>query len=152
IASVPCGAPDDAAQDVFAIGITGSYALGHQEGHGSCVVCYGAEGDVRRRVPPVVTAIAQLARRNVDFFADRLEQIDVVVPENFSVAAFEALQRSCYPLEPGARIDVLVGQRSELSRSVAVVLNRNQICEFDKALASIHVHPAPQRPMPATVA
>src|SRR5215469_2866249 len=65
IAAVPRGAPYDAAQDVFAVGVTGSYALGHQEGHGSCVVCYGAEGDIRRWRLPVVAALAQLARGGV---------------------------------------------------------------------------------------
>src|SRR5215472_11139921 len=152
IAPVPCGAPDDAAQDVLAIGVTWIYALGDQEGHGSCVVCYRAEGDVRHRVPSVVAAIAQLARRGVDFFDDRLEQVDVVVAENTSVAAFERLQRRGDPLEPGARVDVLVRQRRELSGGVAVVLNKHQIPEFDEALAPIHIHPAPQRSMPAPVA
>src|SRR5713101_3539261 len=86
----------------------------------------------------VCTAIARLFYDPLNFFDDRLEQIDIVVAED--LACLEALQCRRGALEPGAGIDVLLRQRSQRARLVAVVLNEDQVAELDESLASVNVY------------
>src|SRR5579862_5249008 len=113
IAAVTCGAANDSAQYVLAIGVAGRDAVGDEEGHGARVIRNRAIRDVALDIFAVRATIAEFLCGDLNFFDDGLEQIDVVVAENLS--CLEALQRGGDPFESGSCIDMLLRQRSQFS-------------------------------------
>src|SRR5208282_758167 len=150
MAAVTRGAPDDAAQDVLAIGIAGVDAFGNQEGHGARVVGDDAKRNVVLGIVGIAGARSELLNGVLDLADDRLKQIDVVVAQH--AAGFEALQSSRNALQSRPGIDVFLRQRSQLARRIAVVLDEDQVAEFDEALASVDIDGAFDFGMPAAVA
>ncbi len=138
IAAMTRGAPNDSAQHVLAIGVARHDAVGDEEGHCARMIRNRAIRDVAVDVFAVRVAVAEFLCRYLNFLDDGLEQIDVVIAEDLS--CLEALQRGGDTLEPGSRIDMLLRQRGQLPGLIAVVLNENQVAEFDEALASVDVH------------
>src|SRR5579863_4588196 len=82
--------------------------------------------------------VAVEANKIFNLLDDRLKQIDVVVAEH--PARLDALQGRRRPLQSGAGIDVLLRQRSQRTRCVAIILNENQVADFDESFASVDVH------------
>ncbi len=138
IASVTRGAPNDSPQHVLAIGVAGRDAVRDEEGHRARMIRNRAIRDVALDVFAVRAAVAEFLCGYLNFFDDRLEQIDLVVAED--LAGLDALQRGRDTLQPRASIDMLLRQRSQLARLIAVVLNENQVADLDEPLASVDVH------------
>src|SRR5260370_38773648 len=131
------GAPDDSPQHVLAIGVAGRDALGDEEGHRACVIRNRAIRDVALYVFAVRQAIDEFLCGYLNFFYDRLEQIDLIVAKD--LAGFDALHRCGNPFQSRACIHVLFRQRIQLARRVAVVLDENEIAHLDESLASVDV-------------
>ena len=86
----------------------------------------------------VLRLVAELLRGLFNLVDDRLKEIDLVVAED--LARLDRLHRGRHALEAGAGIDVLLRQRSQRARRVAVELDENEIAHLDESLAAVDVH------------
>src|SRR5712691_1613807 len=79
-----------------------------------------------------------------------LEYVSVVIPQQ--PALLETLQHRCDALQPRPGIDMLHRERAQFPRCVAVVLDENQVREFDESRTSFDIDAAFARRMRAAVA
>src|SRR6516162_8739103 len=86
---------------------------------------------------PWLIELAQ-PRRELVYFADNpFKHINVVVAQ-YS-AQFKTLQHRCDAFQASAGVDMLLRQRGQPSRLIAVVLDKNQIGQFNEPFASLDV-------------
>ncbi len=115
--------PDDPPEHVPPSFVGGSDAVAHEEGHAARVV--GQDPVRLRRGRRVAIRHPGLGR---DPLHDQLVAVGVEHRRH-------VLDDSCRPLEPEARVDVLLRQRRERSVRVKLVLHEHEVPELEKALA-----------------
>ena len=120
------GAADEAAEDVAAAFVGGERAVGDQEGHGAAVFGDDAHGAAIGVRGFEVIAAAALA----DVGEQRREEVGLV-------EVLDALQHHRPALEACAGVDVLGGQRGQLSTLVAGVLHEDEVPDFEEAVLVI---------------
>src|ERR1700687_1623437 len=100
------GATDEPAEHVLAIGVAGGDSLCDQETDRARVIGDRSIRNVAFFIFAVRAPVADFLYAALNFFDDRLEQIDIVVAED--LACLEALQGCRGAFEAGAGIDVLL--------------------------------------------
>src|SRR5208283_5520592 len=149
---MPNSATNKAPQYVSRADITRNNAVGDQKANGSGMIGDRAIGDIGIRVLSIsddadsLTTPYHIHRPttravyvNVLFYLsnDKKKRVDIVIAQ--IAAGLDTLQHRRDPLEPRPRIDMLHRQRRELARRVAVVLDENQVAEFDIARAPVDI-------------
>ena len=116
-------ATQDLAQRVAAAHVARQDAVGDHERGGPNVVCNDLEGDVSRRIRPVLKA-----HQLLDPSDNGANDVDVVVGEL-------SLHDGRQPLEPHAGVDGRFRQGVQVAGGVAIILHEDEVPELQVAVA-----------------